>query len=72
MITMETQATQMTRIFADKNRFLVRMSDSALGKIRLNPRGLRRPRSNRRYIWSLYYADIICTLILTSFPTFGK
>jgi len=36
----------MTRIFADKNRFLVRMSDATLGKIRVNPRGLRYPRSN--------------------------
>ena len=36
----------MTRICADKNRFLVRRINFALGKIRVNPRGLCRPRSN--------------------------
>jgi len=36
----------MTRICADKNRFPVRMSDATLGKIRVNPRGLRHPRSD--------------------------
>jgi len=36
----------MTRICADKNRFLVRMIDATLRKIRVNPRGLRRPRSH--------------------------
>jgi len=36
----------MTRICADKNRFLVHIINSTLGKIRVNPRGLRHPRSH--------------------------
>ena len=36
----------MTRICADKNRFLVHTINSTLGKIRENPRGLCPPRSN--------------------------
>jgi len=46
MITIGTRTTQMTRIYADKNRFLVRTIHSTLGKIRANPRGLRHPRSH--------------------------
>ena len=38
--------TQMTRICADKNRFPVRTINSTLGKIRVNSRGLRHPRSH--------------------------
>jgi len=45
-MTIGTQTRPMTRICADKNRFLVRMIDSTLGKIRVNPRDLCRPRSN--------------------------
>jgi len=36
----------MTRIYADKNRFPVRTINSTLEKIRVNPRGLRHPRSH--------------------------
>ncbi|MCY7329534.1 MAG: hypothetical protein LH618_13365 [Saprospiraceae bacterium] len=46
MITIETQTTPMTRICADKNRFLVRIIDATLGKISVNPRGLRHSRSH--------------------------